>query len=244
MAKKLFINLNQNIILTLSILSILVFGMVGCVFENNDSSHDESLILKANLELQKSTINLEKYLDCILDINVNLLLSEIAEYVSRSSYKPSPVFSLATAISFCQTIFGRKAKSETGLRTNDFHLVLAPTSAGKEGPIDAMVSLLSEAGHASMIMPGSVSGATAMLDCLANHPQHIQNWVCDEFGYVPDMITCAKGINNGCVPMGAVLVRQDLHDAFMTGPEHQIEFFHGYTYSGHPLAVAAGVAIS
>ena len=49
MAKKLFINLNQNIILTLSILSILVFGMVGCVFENNDSFHDESLILKANL---------------------------------------------------------------------------------------------------------------------------------------------------------------------------------------------------
>lgn len=112
------------------------------------------------------------------------LLAEIAEYVSRSSYKPSPVFSLATAISFCQTIFGRKAKSETGLRTNDFHLVLAPTSAGKEGPIDAMVGLLSAAGHASMIMPGSVSGATAMLDCLANHPQHIQNWVCDEFGYV------------------------------------------------------------
>ena len=75
MAKKLFINLNQNIILTLSLLSILVFGMVGCVFENNDSSHDESLILKANLELQKSTINLEKYLDCILDINEEDLAS-------------------------------------------------------------------------------------------------------------------------------------------------------------------------
>ncbi len=61
------------------------------------------------------------------------------------------------------------------------------------------------------------------------------------FGVTPDMITCAKGITNGCAPMGAVLVRQDIHDAFMTGPEHLIEFFHGYTYSAHPLACAAGL---
>jgi beta-alanine--pyruvate transaminase len=56
------------------------------------------------------------------------------------------------------------------------------------------------------------------------------------------MITCAKGITNGCVPMGAVIVRKEkIHDAFMTGPEHLIEF-HGYTYSGHPLACAAAWA--
>lgn len=62
------------------------------------------------------------------------------------------------------------------------------------------------------------------------------------FGVVPDMITFAKGINNGTVPMGGVLVRKDIHQAFMTGPEHMVEFFHGYTYSGHPLAVAAAHA--
>ena len=62
------------------------------------------------------------------------------------------------------------------------------------------------------------------------------------FGVVPDLMTCAKGISNGCVPMGAVLVRQNIHDAFMTGPEHLIEFMHGYTYSAHPLACAAGLA--
>jgi beta-alanine--pyruvate transaminase len=62
------------------------------------------------------------------------------------------------------------------------------------------------------------------------------------FGVVPDMITFAKGINNGTVPMGGVLVRKDIHEAFMTGPEHMVEFFHGYTYSGHPLAVAAAHA--
>ncbi|MFM7570507.1 MAG: aminotransferase class III-fold pyridoxal phosphate-dependent enzyme, partial [Betaproteobacteria bacterium] len=58
----------------------------------------------------------------------------------------------------------------------------------------------------------------------------------------PDLITCAKGITNATVPMGAVFVRDEIHDAFMQGPEHLIELFHGYTYSGHPLACAAGIA--
>jgi beta-alanine--pyruvate transaminase len=62
------------------------------------------------------------------------------------------------------------------------------------------------------------------------------------FGVTPDMITCAKGLTNGCVPMGAVIVKDGIHDAFMNGPEHLIEFFHGYTYSAHPLACAAGIA--
>jgi beta-alanine--pyruvate transaminase len=65
----------------------------------------------------------------------------------------------------------------------------------------------------------------------------------DFFGVTPDMITCAKGLTNAAVPMGAVLVRQDIHDTFMAAaPENTIEFFHGYTYSGHPLAAAAAIA--
>jgi beta-alanine--pyruvate transaminase len=68
-----------------------------------------------------------------------------------------------------------------------------------------------------------------------------QPFAAQTFGVVPDMITCAKGITNGCVPMGAVLVKQEIHDAFMTGPEHLIEFPHGYTYSAHPLACAAAL---
>jgi beta-alanine--pyruvate transaminase len=55
-------------------------------------------------------------------------------------------------------------------------------------------------------------------------------------------MTVAKGLTNGCVPMGAVIARDTVHDAFMNGPEHLIEFFHGYTYSAHPLACAAGLA--
>jgi len=62
------------------------------------------------------------------------------------------------------------------------------------------------------------------------------------FGVTPDLMTVAKGITNGCVPMGAVFAKQHIHDAFMTGPEHLIEFFHGYTYSSHPLACAAALA--
>ena len=58
----------------------------------------------------------------------------------------------------------------------------------------------------------------------------------------PDMITCAKGLTNGVIPMGAVLTTAAIHDAFMTGPEHLIELFHGYTYSGNPIAAAAGLA--
>ncbi len=61
----------------------------------------------------------------------------------------------------------------------------------------------------------------------------------DYFGVTPDIITTAKGITNGAVPMGAVFVKRKIHDAFMSGPEEVIEFFHGYTYSGHPLACAA-----
>ncbi|MEO7245353.1 MAG: aspartate aminotransferase family protein [Rubrivivax sp.] len=61
------------------------------------------------------------------------------------------------------------------------------------------------------------------------------------FGVTPDLMTLAKGLTNGSVPMGAVLARDTIHDTFMQGPEHLIEFFHGYTYSAHPLACAAAL---
>ena len=63
-----------------------------------------------------------------------------------------------------------------------------------------------------------------------------------EFGVLPDLITAAKGITNGCVPMGAVFARKSIYDVFMQGPENAIELFHGYTYSAHPVACAAALA--
>ncbi|GJD52539.1 Beta-alanine--pyruvate aminotransferase [Methylobacterium crusticola] len=63
------------------------------------------------------------------------------------------------------------------------------------------------------------------------------------YGVTPDLITCAKGMTNGAVPMGGVLVSEGVYDAFMAGPPEAIELFHGYTYSAHPLACAAGHAM-
>jgi beta-alanine--pyruvate transaminase len=66
-------------------------------------------------------------------------------------------------------------------------------------------------------------------------------FAAQEFEVMPDMITLAKGLTNGCVPMGAVLVSKAIYEAFMQGPAG-IELFHGYTYSAHPTACAAGLA--
>jgi beta-alanine--pyruvate transaminase len=64
----------------------------------------------------------------------------------------------------------------------------------------------------------------------------------DYFGVIPDLVATAKGLTNGAIPMGAVFASRKVHDALMHGPENQIELFHGYTYSGHPAACAAGLA--
>jgi beta-alanine--pyruvate transaminase len=67
-------------------------------------------------------------------------------------------------------------------------------------------------------------------------------FAAERYGVVPDILTFAKGVTSGAIPMGGVLCRQHIYDAFMNGPEHVIELFHGYTYTGHPIAAAAGVA--
>jgi beta-alanine--pyruvate transaminase len=69
------------------------------------------------------------------------------------------------------------------------------------------------------------------------------SFAVERFGIIPDLVTCAKGLTNGTVPMGSVVVRRGIYDAFMTGPEIAVELPHGYTYSGHPLAAAAALAV-
>ncbi|KFN51536.1 aspartate aminotransferase family protein [Arenimonas composti] len=83
-----------------------------------------------------------------------------------------------------------------------------------------------------LIFDEVITGFGRVGDCFA----------AQRFGVVPDMITTAKGLSNGAAPMGAVFVSQAIHEAFMNGPEGAIELFHGYTYSGHPLACAAALA--
>jgi beta-alanine--pyruvate transaminase len=67
-------------------------------------------------------------------------------------------------------------------------------------------------------------------------------FAAERYGVLPDMITFAKGVTSGTVPLGGVIVRQPIYETFMDGPEHAIELMHGYTCSGHPLACAAGLA--
>ena len=67
-------------------------------------------------------------------------------------------------------------------------------------------------------------------------------FAAERYGVVPDMICFAKGVTNGAAPLGGVLVRDSIHAAFMQGPEYVPELAHGFTYSGHPLGIAAGLA--
>jgi beta-alanine--pyruvate transaminase len=67
-------------------------------------------------------------------------------------------------------------------------------------------------------------------------------FAADYFNVIPDLMCVAKGITNGCVPMGAVFAKEAIYNTFMQGPETAIELFHGYTYSGHPIACAAALA--
>jgi beta-alanine--pyruvate transaminase len=68
------------------------------------------------------------------------------------------------------------------------------------------------------------------------------SFAAERYGVIPDMINFAKGVTNAAVPLGGVIVKNSVHDAFMSGPDYGIELFHGHTYSGHPLACAAGLA--
>jgi len=68
------------------------------------------------------------------------------------------------------------------------------------------------------------------------------HFAAQRFDVIPDMITFAKAVTNGVIPLGGVIVRQDIYEAFMQGPAFVIELFHGYTYSGHPMATGVGLA--
>ena len=67
-------------------------------------------------------------------------------------------------------------------------------------------------------------------------------FAAERYGVTPDMITFAKGVTNGAVPMGGVLVKKQIYEAFVPDADYAIDIFHGYTYTGHPLAAAAGIA--
>ncbi|GIS65724.1 MAG: hypothetical protein CM1200mP4_0720 [Rhodospirillaceae bacterium] len=68
------------------------------------------------------------------------------------------------------------------------------------------------------------------------------SFACERFDVTPDILTCAKGLTNATIPMGGVVVSNEIYDTVIQNAAQEIELFHGYTYSGHPVACAAALA--
>jgi beta-alanine--pyruvate transaminase len=102
---------------------------------------------------------------------------------------------------------------------------------------------LHDASNIAAVIVEPVAGSTGVLMPPKGYLKRLRE-ICTKHGIdvLPDLITMAKGLTNGAVPMGAVAARKEIYDAFMQGPESAIELFHGYTYSAHPVACAAGIA--
>ena len=120
------------------------------------------------------------------------LIRQIYDYYIQTSHRTSKVMGLATAVSLCQTIFGRRIASSTDLRTNDYNVIMAPTSSGKEACETTITRILFEAvaENAPMIPPDVQSG-NGLLKAL--HGLKVGIWVCDEFGKVLEAVLSDKG---------------------------------------------------
>ena len=107
------------------------------------------------------------------------LIRWVIDYYKNVSQFPSPVMAMATALSFCETIFGRRIRSQTDLRTNDYNVVMAPTGSGKEACETTIVRIFQATGY-DLSHPPDVQSGNGLLAMIAAKPCGI--WVCDEFG--------------------------------------------------------------
>jgi len=113
------------------------------------------------------------------------LIRSVYEYYRNVSQFPAAVMGLATALSFCQTIFGRRIRSQTDLRTNDYNVVMAPTGGGKEACETATLKLFEAVGY-DLTHPPDVQSGNGLLAAMVEKPCGI--WVCDEFGKMLESI--------------------------------------------------------
>lgn len=108
------------------------------------------------------------------------LIREVYDFYTELSISPSPIMGLATAMAFVETIFGQRIQSQTGLRTNDLNLVLAPTGSGKESCEKTIAKILGALNYDEMIMPAGVQSGNGLLNFMTANPVCI--WIKDEFG--------------------------------------------------------------
>jgi hypothetical protein len=107
------------------------------------------------------------------------LIRWVYDFYTTVSQFPSPIMGMATALSFCETIFGRRITSQTDLRTNDYNVVMAPTGSGKEACETTILKLFAASGY-DLSHPPDVQSGNGLLSMIHEKPCGI--WVCDEFG--------------------------------------------------------------
>lgn len=159
------------------------------------------------------------------------ILREIFDAYWQTSYRRCAVMGLATSIAVAQTIFGRKVQSWTGLATNDYHLILAPTTSGKEGPLTFVNKLLSASQANELVMPERIQSGNGLLAALKKSPCGI--WMCDEFGFVLASIldkknrdTNAKAIAQNLLSLYGKSSSRFSGSAYAAGVSHEIEAPH------------------
>lgn len=121
------------------------------------------------------------------------LIRWVYEYYQSVSQFPSSVMGMATALSFCETIYGRRIRSQTDLRSNDYNVVMAPTGSGKEACETTIQKLFLATGH-DLMHPPDVQSGNGLLSMIHEKPCGI--WVCDEFGKTLESILDKRGNNH------------------------------------------------
>jgi hypothetical protein len=153
--------------------------------------YDYSHIDFENLNLDFDTeIDDEEF--CLSCIPESGLLRGVFEFYSEVCYRKSNMMGLAVSLSLCQTILGRRVRSHTDLRTNDYNLIIAPTGSGKEACETTITKLLSAADASnSMLLPPDIQSGNGLMHAIAQQPCGI--WCCDEFGKILQAILDKKG---------------------------------------------------
>jgi hypothetical protein len=180
---------------------------------------DFDALCKVPTEEQSEEISKEEF--CLSMVPTSGLLRMVYDYYSDNAIKHSPVFGLAGAVSFVEALTGRRIESETGLRTNDYNLILAPTGSGKEAfqsAIGRLLMLAEESLGKSILVPEAVQSGNGLIGWMANQP--LAYWVSDEFGKYLQAVLDKRG-NKHLKDVGTLLLSlYGKSDGYYSGAAH------------------------
>jgi len=134
------------------------------------------------------------------------IIRQVFEYYLTISHRPSAVMGMATAVSFCETLFGRRIRTHTDLRTNDYNVVIAPTGAGKESCETTITRIFWQADPSRVpLLPPDVQSGNGLVKAIHDRPLGL--WICDEFGKVLEAILDRKSNNGHAKQIGTHLLK-------------------------------------